>query len=83
MLLNSDGYEPANLPVPKQVASKAALVHKSRAWVIMCGGVQINPWEIVARSEQKPALAELRGKHPCLADGTLGGRTDLARFSSR
>ena len=69
MLLNSDGYEPANLPVPKQVASKAALVHKSRAWVIMCGGVQINPWEIVARSEQKPALAELRGK-TALADGS-------------
>jgi hypothetical protein len=61
-LMNNDGMETVQLPAPRQIASKAAVVNKGRKWVIAAGGVQINPWEIVEKSETSPAVAAVRTK---------------------
>lgn len=60
LLMTTGGMETAQLPAPKQIASKAAVVHKGRKWVIAAGGVQINPWEIVEKSETSPKVAAVR-----------------------
>jgi hypothetical protein len=61
-LMGPGGMEPAQLNAPKQVASKASLVRGGRNWTIACGGVQINPWEIVYHGEVREELAALRSK---------------------
>jgi hypothetical protein len=50
-LLGSDGVPAAKLDAPKQVASKATLVRLGRRTAIAAGGVQINPWSVVERSQ--------------------------------
>lgn len=50
----------AELDAPKQVDTKASLVHKSRSWLVAAGGVAINPWAILDKAEQGPKLAEVR-----------------------
>ncbi len=52
----------AQLAAPRHVASKATFAQKNRGWVIACGGVQVNPWEIVDRTEVKADLAQLRSQ---------------------
>ena len=61
-LLDSGYLETANLAAPKQVDSKAGLVHKGRKWIIACGGVEINPWAIVDKSEQSATLRATRSE---------------------
>lgn len=61
-LMNNDGMETVQLPAPRQIASKAAVVNKGRKWVIAAGGVDINPWAIVEKSETSPAVAAVRSK---------------------
>jgi hypothetical protein len=57
------GKQPtAELPAPKQVASKAAVMPKGRVWMIACGGVQINPWEAMKKIERNESLASLRNQ---------------------
>ena len=51
LLLGSDGVPAAKLEAPKQVASKATLVRLGRRTAIAAGGVQINPWSVVERSQ--------------------------------
>ena len=62
MLIESDGLETADLAAPKQVESKAVLAKKGRNWLIACGGVEINPWAVVEKSERSDALAEVRSQ---------------------
>jgi len=61
-LLESSGFQTASFPAPKQVASKAAVIHKGRSWIIAAGGVQINPWEIIDKNEVASSLGSVRGK---------------------
>ncbi len=61
-LMNPSGMETIQLPAPKQIASKAAVVHKGRKWMIAAGGVQIDPWEIVGKSETNAKVAAVRSK---------------------
>jgi hypothetical protein len=68
MLLDSSGIQTANLPAPKQVASKAVVVNKGKKWIIACGGVQINPWAIVEKSESKASLGDIRAKATLASD---------------
>ena len=65
MLVKEHGT--AEMAAPRFVASKASAVRKNQGWVIACGGVQLNPWAIIDRSETKPDLAQLR-KQTVLAD---------------
>jgi hypothetical protein len=66
-MLMGTGVEAAEFPAPKQVPSEAALAKKGRKWMIACGGVQINAWEIVARAESSEALNGVR-ENAALAD---------------
>jgi hypothetical protein len=66
-LMNADGVEAIALAAPKKVASRATLV-RHRQWMVACGGVQINPWEIVQQSQQSDALAQARSKVSAPAD---------------
>jgi len=61
-LMASSGMETMEFPAPKQIASKAAVMNKGKKWVIAAGGVMINPWEIVEKSEQSPSLTTVRSK---------------------
>ena len=60
MLMSDSGVPTAEMYTPKQVASKASLMHKGRSWTIACGGVQINPWEIIREAETSDSLATVR-----------------------
>ena len=51
LLLGSDGVPTAKLDAPRRVASKAAPVSLGRRMAVAAGGVQINPWSIVERSQ--------------------------------
>ena len=61
-LMNTSGMPTAQLPAPKQIASKAAVIHKGRKWIIAAGGVQINPWVVVEKNEVSPKLTAVRSK---------------------
>lgn len=52
----------AALAAPRQVASRAAVVRKTSGWLIACGGVQINPWEIIEHTETKAELGQVRSR---------------------
>ena len=60
MLLGADTLQTAQLPAPKQVAPKAVLLKKGRNWMIPCGGIQINAWEMVQQAEPSDSLASVR-----------------------
>jgi uncharacterized protein DUF1598 len=60
----------AEMATPRHVASKASLVRKNRGWVIACGGVQLNPWAIIDRTEIKAELAQLRQQAAIAADSS-------------
>ena len=61
-LMGSEVPATANLAAPKQVDSKASLVHKGRKWMIACGGVEINPWAIVEKTELSATLRATRSE---------------------
>ena len=61
MLMGSDGLPTARLNTPQHIPSKASLMYKGR-WMVACGGVQINPWEIVEHVEQSDTLAGFRSE---------------------
>jgi len=67
MLMGTDGLNAAEFPAPKQVQSKATVAKKGRNWMIACGGVQINAWQMVAEAESSDALADVR-KDAAIAD---------------
>jgi hypothetical protein len=60
MLLGPDALATAEFPAPKQIEPKATLLKKGRNWMIPCGGIQINAWEMVQRAEQSQSLVSVR-----------------------
>ncbi len=58
MLVKEHGT--AELAAPSHVASKATVAPKNGRWVIACGGVQLNPWAIIDRTETRTELAQVR-----------------------
>ncbi len=58
MLIKEQGT--AQLATPRHVASKSSFARKDRGWVIACGGVQLNPWAIIDRTETRAELAQVR-----------------------
>jgi hypothetical protein len=61
LLTDQSGLEAAKFPAPKQIDSQASLIRKGK-WMIMAGGVQINPWAIVEKSESSNKVANVRAK---------------------
>jgi hypothetical protein len=61
-LLGRDGLPTMKVDAPKQVDTQANLIKKGRNWIIAAGGVQMNPWSAVERSEVSGELAAVRGK---------------------
>ena len=76
--MGSGGLQTVAFDAPKQVASKASLVHRGRRWVIACGGVQINPWQYV--SANQPSLAGRQAKRNGFRKTANGGRTRACAF---
>ncbi len=62
LLLGSDGVPTATLEAPKQVAPQATLVRMGRKTAIAAGGVQIDPWAVVERSQVSEAPKAVRAK---------------------
>lgn len=60
--LTGESTPTAELNAPKQLASQATLAKKGKKWLIAAGGVSINPWTIVAKTETNPAPAAVRTK---------------------
>jgi hypothetical protein len=56
------GLLTAKLPAPKQVSTNASLVHKGKKTMIAAGGVKINPWTAIEKTEKKASLAEVLAK---------------------
>ncbi len=54
------GQASVRFHAPREVASRAAMMRKTRGWLVACGGVQINPWAIVETTEQSDSLAAVR-----------------------
>lgn len=61
-LTGTDGVPTVKLDPPKQVPSKATSAKKGRTWVVAAGGVSVNPWAIVQKSQTDAAVAEVRAK---------------------
>jgi hypothetical protein len=57
-----NGLLTSKFSAPKQVATGASLVKKTKATMIAAGGVQINPWTAVDKTEKKATLAQVHEK---------------------
>lgn len=62
LLTESGALETVKLPAPKQIESKATLARKGRGVVVAAGGVEINPWDIVDKTQQSDELGAVRAK---------------------
>ena len=62
MLTDAGALGNTQLPAPKQIASKASLVHKGRKWMIAAGGVEINPWTFVEKAQSSDQLSGVRAQ---------------------
>ena len=62
-LMDQDGLKTDVYPEPKEVDSKASLLHKHGGWVIsLSGGVLIPSWQIVDGAKKSEAPAAVRAK---------------------
>jgi hypothetical protein len=52
----------AKFDAPKQVATMAGVTKSGKKTVIAAGGVQMNPWTMIDKSETSAELAGVRGK---------------------
>ncbi len=52
------------LSAPKTVPPEAVFARVGRNWMFVTGGVMINPWEIVARSQTEASLSTARSEIP-------------------
>ncbi len=60
-LTGEDGYETTEYPVPRSVPSQASVLRKGRTWIISAsGGVDINPWDVISKTENSPELSATR-----------------------
>jgi hypothetical protein len=69
-LTSADKFETTECTTPKSVPSQASVLRKGRTWVISAsGGVEINPWSVVAKADVAASLAPTR-------DAALQGAAD-------
>ncbi len=61
LFTGTDGLPTVKFNAPKQVASRASLVHK-KVWMVAAGGVSINPWKAVEKSEISSEISDVRRK---------------------
>ncbi len=59
-LLGERGFERAHVPPARFVPTRSVIVPAGRSTLIASGGVEINPWAIVARCQQSENLREVR-----------------------
>jgi hypothetical protein len=68
-LLDAQGLPAEKLPVPREVDSRASFVKKGRKWLISAsGGVQIDPWQVIAREAPAAALGPVRRQSQHVAE---------------
>lgn len=60
-LTDSASLQTVKLPAPKHIESKAAMVKKGK-WMIAAGGVEINPWDVLDKTQQSSQLGAVRAK---------------------
>ncbi len=58
--LDTQLFTPVSFTPPSKVASQSFVVRKGDTSLVACGGVEINPWKIVSRVEQKDELSRVR-----------------------
>ena len=58
-LLDESIFKTVKYSAPKEVETNSTVVRRSREWLVGCGGVEINPWAAVDKSETKPELSAL------------------------
>jgi hypothetical protein len=61
LLLDDERIKVAEYPVPQTVDSRASLIRKGQQWIVgVSGGVEIDSWSVVSRTEVRPDLADKR-----------------------
>jgi hypothetical protein len=61
LLLDEKRVALAEYPVPKMVDSRASLVRKGSTWILsLSGGVQVDSWSVLEKTETVPGLGEKR-----------------------
>lgn len=61
LLLDEKRISVAEYHVPKTIASQASLIRKGRGWIVgISGGVDVNSWAALEKSELSPELAATR-----------------------
>ncbi|HMC10445.1 MAG TPA: DUF1598 domain-containing protein [Pirellulaceae bacterium] len=64
--------EPAAWDAPTQVATQCSVIHRSsKAFVTVSGGVDINSWAIADKTQEVPAVGEIRQKAAAKSAGGL------------
>lgn len=61
-LMGDEGIGRARVQPARFVPTESVIVPGGRVSLVACGGVEINPWAIVQRSEKKGELAALRSQ---------------------
>lgn len=59
-LMGQEGLQPAQVQPVRYVPTESVIVPAGRSAIVASGGVEINPWKIVAGAQQKAELRELR-----------------------
>jgi Protein of unknown function (DUF1598) len=61
LLLDDERIKVAEYHVPQTVDSRASLIRKGQQWIVgVSGGVEIDSWAVVSRTEVRPDLADKR-----------------------
>jgi hypothetical protein len=76
LLMHATELPSEEFNVPKHVDSKASVLQKGTNWIIMAsGGVQIEPWQMIEKSQASEELSPLRTK---AAAASKNGKLDRA-----
>ena len=61
LLLDEKQIAVAEYHAPKQIASQASVLKSGHGWIVsISGGVDVNSWAVLEKSELKPELATTR-----------------------
>jgi hypothetical protein len=61
-MLTGDAIATVKLEAPKAVASEANLAKKGKKWIFAAGGVQMNPWSMLEKTETSVQLSGVRAQ---------------------
>jgi hypothetical protein len=59
LLLDEGRFPRTKIQPATKVPSESVVVRSGRAAFVACGGVEINPWSILARSNENPELQKV------------------------